>query len=75
MFTYNTVEINGQTFPRNRIPMEFYDEWRKNNRGVRAFFRGSRREAKIKYDSQHRPRRVPYECLKEDATHFYAERH
>lgn len=51
-----SIELNGESHPTHRVPIEHYDEFKKKNPGSTVRFRG--------------PRKGKWHTLKADATHF-----
>lgn len=54
---YGTIKLGGKIHPKNRVPIEHYDEFRQKNPSSFVAFRG--------------PRKGTAHTRKEDATHFY----
>lgn len=54
---YGTINLGGKIHPKNRVPIEHYDEFKQKNPSGRVAFRG--------------PREGAAHTRKENATHFY----
>ena len=64
---YGSISLGGKSHPKNRVPIEHYDEFKKKHPGSKVFFRGPRKSA---YD----PVNKKYNrTAKADATHFYIQ--
>lgn len=59
------IKIGDKDHPRNRIPMEHYDDFKKEYPGAKVFFRGPRNSQPDRHGRSNR-------TMKKDATHFYA---
>lgn len=60
-FGEETIRLGGEDHPMKRVPMKFYDEYKKKFPGARVKFRG--------------PKKGKMNTSKEDATHFYIVDH
>lgn len=62
---YGSINLGGSYHPKNRVPIEHYDEFKKKHPGSQVFFRGPRNS------SVKTPGTKPNRTMKADATHFY----